>query len=186
MQIPINQSNCGQYIAITQRGAIQQANNGTDEMQGLQTLTMTNAATAKVGAAIIQYAQSPDESLCRAAKCLYKVLLEMSNSNQIHATPNSTADQGMVMASSPVLQSQPQNAEETTHKREIHLMKNREAARECRRKKKEYVKCLENWVAILENQIERKGVQSGQKQHETRTGKTLKVNQKPQKSYKEK
>ena len=29
---------------------------------------------------------------------------------------------------------------------------NREAARECRRKKKEYVKCLENRVAVLENQ----------------------------------
>jgi len=29
---------------------------------------------------------------------------------------------------------------------------NREAARECRRKKKEYIKCLENRVAVLENQ----------------------------------
>lgn len=28
----------------------------------------------------------------------------------------------------------------------------REAARECRKKKKEYVKCLENRVAVLENQ----------------------------------
>ena len=28
----------------------------------------------------------------------------------------------------------------------------REAARECRRKKKEYIKCLENRVALLENQ----------------------------------
>ena len=27
-----------------------------------------------------------------------------------------------------------------------------EAARECRRKKKEYIKCLENRVAVLENQ----------------------------------
>lgn len=27
----------------------------------------------------------------------------------------------------------------------------RQAARECRRKKKEYIKCLENRVAILEN-----------------------------------
>ncbi|XP_054479183.1 cyclic AMP-dependent transcription factor ATF-1-like [Anoplopoma fimbria] len=40
----------------------------------------------------------------------------------------------------------------TLMKREIRLMKNREAARECRRKKKEYVKCLENRVAVLENQ----------------------------------
>jgi len=34
----------------------------------------------------------------------------------------------------------------------MRLMKNREAARECRRKKKEYIKCLENRVAVLENQ----------------------------------
>ena len=32
-------------------------------------------------------------------------------------------------------------------------MKNREAARECRRKKKEYVKCLENRVGVLEGKI---------------------------------
>jgi cAMP response element-binding protein len=42
--------------------------------------------------------------------------------------------------------------EEVTRKREIRLLKNREAARECRRKKKEYIKCLENRVAVLENQ----------------------------------
>lgn len=29
---------------------------------------------------------------------------------------------------------------------------NSEAAKECRRKKKEYIKCLENRVAVLENQ----------------------------------
>nr|P51984.1 RecName: Full=Cyclic AMP-responsive element-binding protein; Short=cAMP-responsive element-binding protein; AltName: Full=cAMP response element-binding protein [Hydra viridissima]CAA58753.1 cAMP response element binding protein [Hydra viridissima] len=45
-----------------------------------------------------------------------------------------------------------QLAEEATRKRELRLYKNREAARECRRKKKEYVKCLENRVAVLENQ----------------------------------
>ncbi|KAM4543886.1 cAMP-responsive element modulator-like [Fundulus diaphanus] len=37
-------------------------------------------------------------------------------------------------------------------KRELRLLKNREAARECRRKKKEYVRCLENRVAVLEQQ----------------------------------
>jgi len=42
--------------------------------------------------------------------------------------------------------------EEVTRKREMRLLKNREAARECRNKKKEYIKCLENRVAILENQ----------------------------------
>ncbi|XP_066155804.1 cyclic AMP-responsive element-binding protein 1-like isoform X2 [Euwallacea fornicatus] len=42
--------------------------------------------------------------------------------------------------------------EDQARKREIRLLKNREAARECRRKKKEYIKCLENRVAVLENQ----------------------------------
>ncbi|XP_041823422.1 cyclic AMP-responsive element-binding protein 1-like isoform X2 [Melanotaenia boesemani] len=41
---------------------------------------------------------------------------------------------------------------EDLQKRALRLMKNREAARECRRKKKEYVTCLENRVAVLENQ----------------------------------
>lgn len=36
--------------------------------------------------------------------------------------------------------------------RSLLLVCSREAARECRRKKKEYVKCLENRVAVLENQ----------------------------------
>ena len=34
-----------------------------------------------------------------------------------------------------------------------HTIVYREAARECRRKKKEYIKCLENRVAVLENQV---------------------------------
>ncbi|XP_019866418.1 cyclic AMP-responsive element-binding protein 1 isoform X17 [Aethina tumida] len=42
--------------------------------------------------------------------------------------------------------------EDQARKKEMRLLKNREAARECRRKKKEYIKCLENRVAVLENQ----------------------------------
>ncbi|XP_008998415.1 cAMP-responsive element modulator isoform X10 [Callithrix jacchus] len=71
---------------------------------------------------------------------------------QIRA-PTTGLPQGVVMAASPgSLHSPQQLAEEATRKRELRLMKNREAARECRRKKKEYVKCLENRVAVLENQ----------------------------------
>lgn len=47
-------------VAITQGGAIQLANNGTDGMQGMQTLTMTNAAGAQQGTTILQYAQTSD------------------------------------------------------------------------------------------------------------------------------
>ena len=42
--------------------------------------------------------------------------------------------------------------EEAARKREVRLLKNREAARECRRKKKEFIKCLENRVQVLESQ----------------------------------
>jgi len=43
-------------------------------------------------------------------------------------------------------------AEEAARRSKVRLDKNKEAARECRIKKKEYIKCLENRVAVLENQ----------------------------------
>ncbi|XP_029560529.1 cAMP-responsive element modulator isoform X3 [Salmo trutta] len=70
-------------------------------------------------------------------------------------SPTSSMPQGLVMAASPgslSMHSPPVHTEEVTRKREVRLMKNREAARECRRKKKEYVRCLENRVGVLENQ----------------------------------
>lgn len=94
-------------------------------------------------------------------------------------SPNSGLPQSIVMATShgTMETSTSHQAEEITRKREVRLMKNRyaerkvdskrlfepvsqhisffffrEAARECRRKKKEYVRCLENRVAVLENQ----------------------------------
>ncbi|XP_017508949.1 cAMP-responsive element modulator isoform X15 [Manis javanica] len=71
---------------------------------------------------------------------------------QIRA-PTTALPQGVVMATSPgSLHSPQQLAEEATRKRELRLMKNREAAKECRRRKKEYVKCLEGRVAVLEVQ----------------------------------
>ncbi|XP_031508257.1 cAMP-responsive element modulator isoform X16 [Papio anubis] len=71
---------------------------------------------------------------------------------QIRA-PTAALPQGVVMAASPgSLHSPQQLAEEATRKRELRLMKNREAAKECRRRKKEYVKCLESRVAMLEVQ----------------------------------
>ncbi|XP_077906897.1 cAMP-responsive element modulator-like isoform X1 [Ictidomys tridecemlineatus] len=71
---------------------------------------------------------------------------------QIRA-PTTALPQGVVMAALPgSLHSPQQLAEEATRKGELRLMENREAARECHRKKKEYVKCLENRVAVLENQ----------------------------------
>ncbi|XP_059161669.1 cyclic AMP-responsive element-binding protein 1-like isoform X3 [Physella acuta] len=95
------------------------------------------------GTTIVQYAQGPDGQF----------YIPVGGTNvqayQI-ATPGSLA-QSVVMTGSPI--SSPQHmSEEGSRKRELRLLKNREAARECRRKKKEYVKCLENRVAVLENQ----------------------------------
>ncbi|XP_019960660.1 cyclic AMP-responsive element-binding protein 1b [Paralichthys olivaceus] len=150
---PIYQTSSGQYIAITQGGAIQLANNGTDGVQGLQTLTMTNAAAAQPGATILQYAQTSDgqQILVPSNQVVVQAASGDVQAYQIRAAPTSTIASGVVMASSPALPTQG-GTEEVTRKREVRLMKNREAARECRRKKKEYVKCLENRVAVLENQ----------------------------------
>ncbi|KAK7154148.1 hypothetical protein R3I94_007496 [Phoxinus phoxinus] len=149
---PIYQTSSGQYIAITQGGAIQLANNGTDGMQGLQTLTMTNAG-AQQGTTILQYAQTSDgqQILVPSNQVVVQAASGDVQAYQIRTAPTSTIAPGVVMASSPALPSQG-GTEEVTRKREVRLMKNREAARECRRKKKEYVKCLENRVAVLENQ----------------------------------
>ncbi|XP_074858100.1 cyclic AMP-responsive element-binding protein 1 isoform X3 [Carettochelys insculpta] len=149
---PIYQTSSGQYIAITQGGAIQLANNGTDGVQGLQTLTMTNAAATQPGTTILQYAQTTDgqQILVPSNQVVVQAASGDVQTYQIRTAPTSTIAPGVVMASSPALPTQP--AEEAARKREVRLMKNREAARECRRKKKEYVKCLENRVAVLENQ----------------------------------
>ncbi|XP_073432806.1 cyclic AMP-dependent transcription factor ATF-1 isoform X2 [Dendrobates tinctorius] len=72
---------------------------------------------------------------------------------QIRTTSTTTSlPQTVVMTSPVTLTCPPTKSDDPQMKREIRLMKNREAARECRRKKKEYVKCLENRVAVLENQ----------------------------------
>lgn len=151
---PIYQTSSGQYIAITQGGAIQLANNGTDGIQGLQTLTMTNAAAAQQGTTILQYAQTSDgqQILVPSNQVVVQAASGDVQAYQIRTAPTSTIAPGVVMASSPALSGQGGPEVEVTRKREVRLMKNREAARECRGKRKEYVKCLENRVAVLENQ----------------------------------
>ena len=136
-----------QYTVVP-AGAIQLTSH-PDSATGLQTLTMTNdsvkpaggAATTPQGATIVQYAQGPDGQFFIPGNVQYQIA-------------PSTLPQGVVMATgAPTIGGSPQHVpEEASRKRELRLLKNREAARECRRKKKEYVKFLENRVAVLENQ----------------------------------
>ncbi|XP_022304784.1 cAMP-responsive element modulator-like isoform X1 [Crassostrea virginica] len=139
-----------QYQQVLPAGTIQISNSdGVNVSQGLQTLTMTNASpsttSAATGATIVQYAQGPDGQF---------FIPDMSGTVQAYQIATSGAlPQGVVMATAGSAMSSPQNlSEEASRKRELRLLKNREAARECRRKKKDYVKCLENRVAVLENQ----------------------------------
>ncbi|KAM6143095.1 cAMP-responsive element modulator isoform 5-T7 [Phoenicopterus ruber ruber] len=156
MPTSLYHANTGQYITITQGGTIQISNPASDGVHGLQTLTMANSGAPQPGATIVQYAgQSPDgtqQFFVPGSQVVVQAATGDMPAYQIR-TPATTLPQGVVMAASPgTLHSPQQLAEEATRKRELRLMKNREAARECRRKKKEYVKCLENRVAVLENQ----------------------------------
>nr|XP_004668220.1 cAMP-responsive element modulator isoform X1 [Jaculus jaculus] len=159
MAVPtsIYQTSTGQYIAIAQGGAIQITNPGSDGVPpGLPALTMTNPGAPPPGATIVQYAaQSPDgtqQFFVPGSQVVVQAATGDMPAYQIRA-PTAALPQGMVMAASPgSLHSPQQLAEEATRKRELRLMKNREAAKECRRRKKEYVKCLESRVAVLEVQ----------------------------------
>ncbi|XP_058498783.1 cAMP-responsive element modulator isoform X2 [Solea solea] len=153
----IYQTSSGQYIAVSQGRAIQLTSPGVEALQGAQTLTVASSATTQSGATILQCAAQPADSPQQFYIQGGQVLIQAATGDipayQLRS-PNSGLAQSIVMAASPGSMQNPtsQHAEEITRKREVRLMKNREAARECRRKKKEYVKCLENRVAVLENQ----------------------------------
>ncbi|XP_006888985.1 PREDICTED: cAMP-responsive element modulator isoform X7 [Elephantulus edwardii] len=152
----IYQTSTGQYIAIAQGGAIQISNPGSDGVQGLQALTMTNSGAPPPGATIVQYAaQSADgtqQFFVPGSQVVVQAATGDMPTYQIRAS-TTALPQGVVMTASLVgLHSPQQLAEEAIHTRRLRLMKNREAAKECRRRKKEYVKCLESRVAVLEVQ----------------------------------
>ncbi|XP_074021104.1 cyclic AMP-dependent transcription factor ATF-1 isoform X5 [Numenius arquata] len=109
---------------------------GDEESPGVSTVTSMSVPTPIYQTSTGQYTASGD-----------------MQTYQIRTTPTTTSlPQTVVMTSPVTLTSQTSKTDDPQLKREIRLMKNREAARECRRKKKEYVKCLENRVAVLENQ----------------------------------
>jgi hypothetical protein len=155
----------GQYLKVLPASSLQLAGS-QDGLQGLQTLTMTNSSGAGATGAIVQYATQGQDGQFFVPVSAY------SNGGQHHfaSSPvtvsaadlqayqirtsgsNSGMQQSVVMTSSGNQLQQHHVPEEASKKRELRLLKNREAAKECRRKKKEYIKCLENRVAVLENQ----------------------------------
>ncbi|XP_012939795.1 cAMP responsive element-binding protein isoform X3 [Aplysia californica] len=139
------------HDSYVQTNALQLTAHGdaTPATQGLQTLTMTNASPTSAsnstgGTTIVQYAQGPDGQ--------FYIPVGGTNVQAYQITAPGSLAQGVVMTSGSPIASPQHMSEEGSRKRELRLLKNREAARECRRKKKEYVKCLENRVAVLENQ----------------------------------
>ncbi|XP_059811602.1 cyclic AMP-dependent transcription factor ATF-1 [Hypanus sabinus] len=152
---PLYQTNTGQYIALTPGGGIQLASVGAEGVRGLQALTTSSAGAVQQGPTFLQYAQTTDgqQILVPSNQVVLQTALGDVPTYQIQTTPSTNALSQTVMMTSPItFQTHAGKTEDATLKRAIRLMKNREAARECRRKKKEYVKCLENRVAVLENQ----------------------------------
>ncbi|KAF3689760.1 Cyclic AMP-responsive element-binding protein 1 [Channa argus] len=149
---PIYQTSTGQYITIA-NGTIQLATPGSEGIQGLQAVAMANSGGAQQSTTILQYAQTPDgqQILVPSNQVVVQGAGGEVQTYQIRTASTSSSLPQAVVMTSPVGLSQTKT-DDPTLKREIRLAKNREAARECRRKKKEYVKCLENRVAVLENQ----------------------------------
>lgn len=122
---------------------------GLSNLQTLNLQTMTNSNSGTTGT-IVQYAAQGQEG-----QFFVPVTVSAADLQAYQIRTGSTTSglpQGVVMSSSSNIQSHHQIAEEASRKRELRLLKNREAAKECRRKKKEYIKCLENRVAVLESQ----------------------------------
>ncbi|NXR51945.1 CREM protein, partial [Hippolais icterina] len=156
MPTSLYHTNTGQYLTISQGGTIQ---------------TVTNSGAPQPGATIVQYAAQSSDGTQQFFVPGSQVVVQGRDSCSLFSkaatvlaatgdmpayqirTPTTTLPQGVVMAASPgTLHSPQQMAEEATRKRELRLLKNREAAKECRRRKKEYIKCLESRVAVLEVQ----------------------------------
>ncbi|RWS27530.1 hypothetical protein B4U80_03336, partial [Leptotrombidium deliense] len=140
------------YLKVVPAGAIQLATGSQDgTLQGIQTLTMTNATGAGTSA-IVQYATQGQDGQFFVPVTVSAADLQAYQIRTGSANASGLA-QGVVMTAPGNMNTQQhQIAEDAAKKRELRLLKNREAAKECRRKKKEYIKCLENRVAVLENQ----------------------------------
>lgn len=142
-------------VAIAPNGALQLASPGTDGVQGLQTLTMTNSGSTQQGTTILQYAQTSDGQQILVPSnqvVVQSKYARVSTENipvsfqrhalthssdhtaasgdmqtyQIRTTPSATSlPQTVVMTSPVTLTSQTTKTDDPQLKREIRLMKNR-------------------------------------------------------------
>ncbi|KAL7874389.1 hypothetical protein SRHO_G00053590 [Serrasalmus rhombeus] len=134
---PFYNANSSRLLAFNPDGSIQFGSS----QQGYQPFTMSTS-----GAPQAQYCFVPGN------KVVVQGTTGDMSAYQI-CSPTTSLPQGVAMAGSPgSLYSPQQLAEEASRKRELRLMKNREAAKECRRRKREYVRCLEARVTMLELQ----------------------------------
>ncbi|KAG9276505.1 cAMP-responsive element modulator-like isoform X1 [Astyanax mexicanus] len=125
--------------------------NSESSFQSYQTFNMSPSAPQHPTTAIFQCTAQDIERVQQ-----YYVPAQAPASNmsayQIHS-PSSSLPQGVVMTSPPSSLHSPQHvAEETSHKRELRLLKNRLAAKASRRKRREYVHDLESRIAELQLQ----------------------------------
>ncbi|XP_014662581.1 PREDICTED: cyclic AMP-dependent transcription factor ATF-1-like [Priapulus caudatus] len=139
----------------------QVSSTGRNMAQGLQTFTMSNANSEGVTPdSIFKYAQSSDDGHVLQMPGLKGMSMhspvQLIQGADGQLIPVTACEQSYSQQDTADEMEQATSTHRRGHaqvgKREHRLMKNREAARECRRKKKEYVKCLENRVAVLESQ----------------------------------
>lgn len=149
---PLSYQQAPQTVAIP--GTIQIVTSG----EALQAVPMAQNSSG----AVVQYQQQQQDG----QQYIYTTnpgevqvqQVQVSNTGTMYTIPAAQQQYirgqvpGMVLSSPGIAGNGQQIAEDASRKREMRLLKNREAAKECRRKKKEYVKCLENRVAVLENQ----------------------------------
>lgn len=148
---PLSYQQAPQTVAIP--GTIQIVTSG----EALQAVPMAQNSSG----AVVQYQQQQQDGqqyIYTTNPGEVQVQVQVSNTGTMYTIPAAQQQYirgqvpGMVLSSPGIAGNGQQIAEDASRKREMRLLKNREAAKECRRKKKEYVKCLENRVAVLENQ----------------------------------
>lgn len=146
-------------LKVIPASTLQLASSGADT---LQTLAMSSAASSG-GGTLVHYNPGSDTQFIVPGSGNPSNLMFAVGGGDLSGLKFSTAGglaQGVVLAAAAAAAGPNSSnslhgdgmGEEANRKREVRLLKNREAARECRAKKKEYIKCLENRVAVLENQ----------------------------------